>query len=401
MKTLVNNQTALLFLFLCTIPLVGCSSVDVKHTAVVAVTQEDVDIPEQELLDVGILIFTPGLENIDQLDDDELVFPEIRLAEANFFPYLLMESVQSSSAWGAVRVVPAGHNSVEVLVAGHIIKSDGELMVLKIDVVDATGRAWFSKEYSQKASKYSYDKNMSRRNDPFQNIYNRIANDLNNYRNSLSSSQKVAIRQVSEMKFAQLFAPKVFADHVSQAADGRLAVNRLPADNDPMMLRIRQVRERDHIFIDTLQEYYDGYAKEMKDPYIQWRRESYNEVMSLRSMKSKASKQKLMGAAAILAGILGAGNGDSVVRAASAIGVAGGAYVLKAGYESDADAQIHIDALQELGDSLEASIESHIIELEDRTVTLTGTVENQYQQWREILREIYQLDVGQQQSMID
>jgi hypothetical protein len=113
-------------------------------------------------------------------------------------------------------------------------------------------------------------------------------------------------------------------------------------------------------------------------------------------MKSKARNQKLMGAAAILAGILGAGNGDAVVRAASAIGVAGGAYVLKAGYESSADAQIHIDALQELGDSLEASIESHVIELEDRTVTLTGTVENQYQQWREILKELYQLDVGQQ-----
>jgi hypothetical protein len=134
----------------------------------------------------------------------------------------------------------------------------------------------------------------------------------------------------------------------------------------------------------------------MKMPYIQWRRESYNEVMSLRNMKSKARNQKLMGAAAILAGILGAGNGDAVVRAASAIGVAGGAYVLKAGYESSADAQIHIDALQELGDSLEASIESHVIELEDRTVTLTGTVENQYQQWREILKELYQLDVGQQ-----
>jgi hypothetical protein len=391
-----QNITIFQMLLLSTLLLFGCSSVDVKNTSVVEVRHESSDIPEQELLDVGIRIFSPGLDNIEQLDDDELVFPEIRLAEANFFPYLLMESMQSSSAWGAVRVVPMSHNSVEVIVSGHIVKSDGELMVLKINAVDATGRAWFSKEYSQKASKYSYDRNMSRRHDPFQNIYNRIANDLNSYRHSLSGEQKIAIRQVSEMKFAQLFAPQVFDGHVSENRDGRLAVNRLPARNDPMMLRIRQVRERDHIFIDTLQEHYDGYVKEMKMPYIQWRRESYNEVMSLRNMKSKARNQKLMGAAAILAGILGAGNGDAVVRAASAIGVAGGAYVLKAGYESSADAQIHIDALQELGDSLEASIESHVIELEDRTVTLTGTVENQYQQWREILKELYQLDVGQQ-----
>lgn len=387
-----HNSQRLIFALLIYL-LSGCSSVDVKTATVVDITHETADIPEQELLDVGIRVFTPGLDNIDELDDDELIFPEIRIAEANFFPYLLMESVQSSAAWGAVRVVPMTHKSVEVLVAGHIVKSDGELMILNIEVTDATGRHWFTKEYQQKASKYSYDKKAQNHSDPFQNVYNRIANDLNNYRKSLTSAQKLALRQVSEMKFAQTFAPHVYAEHISISDKGLLAVNRLPAENDPMMLRIRKVRERDHIFIDTLQEHYDGYVKEMKEPYVQWRRESYNEVMTLRSMKSKARNQKLMGAAAILAGILGASNADASVRAASAIGVAGGAYVLKAGYERDADAQIHIDALQELGDSLEASIESHVIELEDRTVTLTGTVENQYQQWRAILKEIYQLDV--------
>jgi len=382
-------------LMLVVVTLSGCSSVNVKKADVVDVSHETADIPEQELLDVGIRIFTPGLDNIDELDEDELVFPEIRIAEANFFPYLLMESVQLSAAWGAVRVVPMSHKSVEVLVTGEIVKSDGELMVLKINVVDATGRHWFDKEYSQKASKYSYDRKAQNHHDPFQNIYNRIANDLNNYRKKLSSAEKITLRQVSEMKFAQSFAPQVYSDHISTSSTGQLAVNRLPAENDPMMLRIRQVRERDHIFIDTLQEHYDGYVKEMKEPYIQWRRESYNEVMSLRGMKAKARNQKLIGAAAIVAGILGAGNGNASIRAASAIGVAGGAYVLKAGYERDADAQIHIDALQELGDSLEASIESHVIELEDRTVTLTGTVENQYQQWRDILKDIYQLDTGE------
>ena len=97
---------------------------------------------------------------------------------------------------------------------------------------------------------------------------------------------------------------------------------------------------------------------------------------------------------AIVAGILGAGNSGGSVRAASAIGVTAGVYLLKDGYDREAEAQIHIDALQELGDSLEASIESHVIELEDRTITLTGTVENQYQQWRNILKDIYQLDVS-------
>ena len=388
-----KKQFSLLTVFISLLFISGCSSVDVKTTQVEPIHHVLEDMPENELLDVGIRIFDHGLDNIDQLDEDELVFPEIRVAESSFFPYLLMEAIQSSSAWGAVRVVPIGHNSVEVLLTGRIIKSDGELMVLDVDVIDASGKRWFRKEYTQKASKYSYDKKAQQHSDPFQNIYNRIANDLNDFRQKLSSSQRISLRQVSELLFAKSFAPHMYNEHLSISSTGHLAVNRLPAENDPMMMRIRQVRERDHIFIDTLQEYYGGYVKEMKEPYSQWRRESYSEVMALRSTQARATNQKLIGAAAIVAGILGAGNADASVRAASMIGVTAGAYVLKAGYDREAETQIHIDALQELGDSLEASIESQVIELEDRTVTLTGTVENQYQQWRDILKDIYHLDV--------
>jgi hypothetical protein len=34
------------------------------------------------------------------------------------------------------------------------------------------------------------------------------------------------------------------------------------------------------------------------------------------------------------------------------------------------------------------------VTLEDRTVTLTGTVEQQYAQWRQILRDIYDTETG-------
>jgi len=389
-----SNRSSLVTILFMVFLVTSCSTVDVKTTQVVAVNHTNEEMPEQELLDVGITIFANGLENIDQLDEDELVFPEIRIAEASFFPYLLMEAIQSSSAWGAVRVIPLGHDSADVIVAGEIVKSDGELMVLKIDVTDVSGMRWFKKEYTQRASKYSYSKKAQRDNDPFQNIYNRIANDLDEYRKQLTATQKITLRQVSEMKFAKSFAPQQFSQHLSKTSSGYLTINRLPAENDPMIIRIRQVRDRVHLFIDTLQEYYGGYAKEMKEPYSQWRQESYSEVMTMRSMKSRASNQKLVGAVAIVAGIFGAGHSDGSVRAASAIGMTGGAYVVKAGFDRDAESQIHIDALQELGDSLEASIESHVIELEDRTITLTGTIENQYQQWRNILKDIYELDVS-------
>jgi len=39
-------------------------------------------------------------------------------------------------------------------------------------------------------------------------------------------------------------------------------------------------------------------------------------------------------------------------------------------------------------------MENNVVELEDRTITLSGTVENQYQQWRDILQNIYKINQG-------
>ncbi len=47
-----------------------------------------------------------------------------------------------------------------------------------------------------------------------------------------------------------------------------------------------------------------------------------------------------------------------------------------------------------MGSSLEAEIAPQVIALEDRTVTLTGTVEAQYGQWQALMAKIYQQERG-------
>ncbi|MDP2562575.1 hypothetical protein [Psychrobium sp. 1_MG-2023] len=373
---------------------IGCSTVDVRSAAVVELTREASDIPEAELLDIGIRVFNGGLADLDQSDEDTIVFPEIRLAEASYFPQLLMQTLQDSSAWGAVRVIPSQHQFVDVVVDGTIIESDGETLTLAISVNDAQGKQWFKKTYTHRTSSYSYKDKAQRHSDPFRTIYNQIANDLNNHRQSLTSAELVNLRKITQLKFAQSLAPIIYQQHLGKNAQGHYTVKRLPAENDPMLARVQQIKDRDNLFIDTLQQYYESYAKEMSKPYQQWRSESYREVIAVNKLKQRASQEKVLGIATIIAGILGVRSSDASARAASTLAVSGGAYVIKSGYDRDSDAQIHIDTLQELGDSLEASIAPSVIELEDRTVTLTGTVSNQYQQWREILQQIYQLDTG-------
>ena len=47
-----------------------------------------------------------------------------------------------------------------------------------------------------------------------------------------------------------------------------------------------------------------------------------------------------------------------------------------------------------MGSSLEAEIAPQVIALEDRTITLTGTVQAQYTQWQELMQKIYTQERG-------
>jgi hypothetical protein len=369
-----------------------CSSTTVRTTSVTPVIQGEASIPEQHLLDVGVELFNPGLDNIDE--DDLTAYPEVRLAEARYIPYRLMDTMQASANWGAVRIIPKNTSSVDVIVAGDILRSDGESMSLYIKVSDATGRKWFERNYIVQASIYSYQEGRNHNLDPFQDIYNRIANDIASYRKQLSAAELETIRSVAEMRFAESFSPEAFGGYLETDKNGVYSVKRLPADNDPMMERISKIRERDYLYIDTLQDYYGAFVREMEVPYEDWRENSYEEVLAYRELRSKSRKNAVAGAAAMLAGILAASSSSGSVRAAGGTAMIGGGYLIKTAMDKHSESAIHAEALQELGASMSAEVGPQIIELEDRTVTLTGTAQDQYEQWRIILRDIYASVIG-------
>ncbi len=127
----------------------------------------------------------------------------------------------------------------------------------------------------------------------------------------------------------------------------------------------------------------------MTKPYTQWRKETYSEAVELRKLKVQARNRTVAGIAAVLGGVLAQGSSNAAVRSAGQVGIVGGGYALKSGFEKNAEAKLHTAALLELGESLSAEIDPKVIELDDRTITLSGTVEQQYDQWREILKEMY------------
>ena len=370
----------------------GCVDQTVKSTTVPSVQTLEQELPEGQLMDVGIVIFDPGL---DGEEDEEFLYPEVRRAEARYMPYLLLEAIQSSAAWGAVRVIPNHQQAMDLLVSATIVKSHGEELQLQVTARDATGRIWLEKDYENKASKYSYTRTTRARIDPFQIVYNQIANDLLEELKQLTPEQRAEVRLVNELRFARSMSPDAFEGHLSNDGEGNYSIERLPAEDDPMLTRVRKIRERDYLFIDTLQDYYAAFNGQMSAPYQEWRKLSYEEAIALQELKAESTRRLIAGAAMVIAGVAASGSSDSVSRSASNIAILGGGSIFKSGMDARTEAEIHVQALEELGLSLEAEIAPQIIELEDRTITLTGSVEDQYQQWRELLRQIYEAEVGE------
>ena len=372
----------------------ACASHTVKSTTYTPVIQDSTPLPESLLLDVGVTMFDPGLDEIEK-DEEETTNHEIRVAESRYAPYLLAETLQRSGNWGIVRVLPNNASPLDVILEGTILQSNGEAMKIRIKASDASGREWYTREYHEVISQFNYDPGQRKLNDPFQVIYNNIANDLLAYRKqSVSETRLAEIRTISEMRFAQRFAPQVVDSYITTDRNGYYVVTRLPADNDPILNRIQDIRERDFMFIDTVQDYYATYTRQMKLPYDSWREQSYYETIELRELQESARRRFIAGTAAVIGGIAAASSGNYAAQNGGIVGVGAGAYLIKSGFDKQAEAKIHIAALEELGQSLESEVAPRVITLEDQTITLTGTVEDQYSQWKEILADIYAAEVG-------
>ncbi|MEZ5490038.1 MAG: hypothetical protein R3F50_06930 [Gammaproteobacteria bacterium] len=367
-----------------------------KSTTYTPVIQDTEYQPEDLLMDVGIMVLDPGIDEIEDGEEDT-VNGQIRVAESRYATYLLSDTLQRSGNWGLVRVLPNGSSPLDVMLSGTILQSNGEAMKIRVNVRDSSGREWYSKEYYEVISQFSYDPSQRSMADPFQVIYNNIANDLLLYRKeNLTSTRITEIRQISEVLFAQRFAPEVYDSYLALDRNGQYRLNRLPAENDPTLARIQAIRERDFMFIDTVQDYYSTFSRQMRLPYDSWREQSYYETITLRELQQSARRRFIAGTAAVIGGIAAASSGTYVGQSGGAIGVGAGAYLIKSGFDKRAEAQIHVAALEELGQSLETEVAPKVINLEDRTVTLSGNVEEQYDQWKEILADIYAVEAGLQ-----
>ena len=352
------------------------------------------EIPEEQRLDTAIDLLSPS---IDDYDRETLlkkgIQPTVRKAEARYIPIHLRDTLQSTGQWGAVRVVPGGAAWAELNIVGKIKRSDGKSLSLRIVAWDSTGKKWFDRDYEGDARMLSYAVETVDGLDPFQGVYNRIANDLVKARSKRKKKDLARIRQVAGLRFATEFAPDAFAQYLKTDRKGRYDVRALPADGDPMLLRLELIRERDDMFVDTLNEYYSDFYARMEKPYDDWRANSYTERAAYDSLNKAGRWKKILGIGLIAAGLFAPANSRSGADAKT-IAMIGGAALTQKGFQDSAESKIHKAALEELAESFGADVSELVVDVDGRIVGLKGSAEEQFQQWRALLREIAVADVA-------
>jgi len=382
----------LFVMLLALLVLSGCATMQNEVADHVRPMVAEQELDSSELLDVAIVIFDSEELTVKEISELGLS-EEIRRAEERYMPIQLKYTMQRTGYWGAVRVVPTP-SKAHLQVRGTIVHSDGEQLTLEIEVYDSRNVKWFEKSYSEELRLYEYSGIAPEKKDPFQDVYNTIANDLAAHREELTAEDFREIQQVSELRAAHDMAPDAFDGHLEVDKKGIYQIARLPADSDPMLQRVRAIQLRDDMLIDTINSYYEVYYNDLWQPYSDWRKLYNEELVAMKEVKKQALTRQLLGLAAIVGGVAMSNNSNVSGSGLPGLMVVGGAAAIYSGFQKSQETKIHRDVIEELSMSFSSEAEPLVIEVVGETVRLTGTAEEQYQQWRKMLREIYASETG-------
>jgi len=331
------------------------------------------------LLEIGVRVFGTAQKEAEEYEIGDWVFDEIIQKETQFLPHLLKNTLVDSRQWGAIRVIPDRDPSLDLIVEGQIVQSDGETLELQIRAFDSSGREWLNKTYADQSiqeeypesTRFTLDNTFDAINfvDPFQDIYNRIANDLVAVRTNLGEQTLRDLNLVTDMLYAGDLSPSDFSGTVKENEDGLLVIDRLPSLDDPMMARVADMKYRHHLFIDTVDEYYQTLYEDIQPAYVLWRRYSIDQITEIETSQQEASQ--------------------------SDYGSSSGFLSLSQRYDRFKWSKIFEREFNDLAAGFNNELAPAFLELNSQVHGLTGTMEQQYREWRGILRRLFELENGE------
>lgn len=380
----------------------ACSTSEILVPHSVALVEPQSPYAEAELLDVGVVLFDSGVPQ-GEIDRDLLeellrdgTFVQIRRAESVMLAVALRETLQSSGHWGSVWVTPRVSNAADLNVTAEILQSDGHIVDLRVTATDALGQTWLDDEYDLETTAGAYNEQRYPGLDPYQDVFNEIANDLAAARAAMLPEDVARIRSVAELRYANELSPAAFDGYVEARNDGSYEVVRLPAAGDPMLDRSRSVRQRERVFFETLDTYYEEFHLEAADSYDGWREFSREDSIRLQEAARAAKLRTALGALTIAMSIAyGNNNNDNFAdRVIADAGIYIGGDLLRAGAVRRQERMLYTQSLRELSESFDDDVKPLVVEIQGTQHRLTGTADAQYDEWRQLLQDLFISETG-------
>ena len=332
-----------------------------------AVALETLPAPPRPALDLALVSFDPGIPEQTAGLSRQGIFPDIRRAEARYLPVRLRQVLQASNAWGAVRVLPESQPAATLQLEGEILHSDGRFLVLQIRAEDASGRVWLDRVYADEAQGTDYP--VANDSDPFIDLYRQVANDLLATYRSLPAAEVQQLPEIALLRQAAYLAPEYFAGFVAEDAAGRQQLLRRPAADDPMLARVELIRSQEFRFIDTVDEQYVDLYQTMQPTYNLWRQYGREQALYREDYQRRLAQRDRAGARGTYA-------------------------AMEQTYNAFKWSKIQQQDLEDLARGFNNEVLPTVLEVSGSVYRLNGSLENQYDEWRGILREIFRLESG-------
>ena len=382
--------------------LAGCSTSEVRVAHTVGLVPATETIPEAQLLDVSIALFGPGVPEGD-VDKDVLeellldgTFVHIRRTEARYMAVHLRDTLQKSGHWGSVWVTPGESLAADLQITAQILHSDGDRVHVDVQAVDAAGKVWLADDYEMSTAAAAYNRQRYPDRDPYQDLFNAIANDLAGIQDKLSAREAENLRAIAQLRFAGDISPEAYGDYLEVDRKGAYSLNRLPAEGDPQFDRTLRVREREHLFIETLNEHYEEFYRSADESYNGWREFAREESIAIRELQRSSRWRTTLGVATVVASVLYGANsdGDFTSRMLRDAMMYSGMDLIKTASVRRDEKRLHSEAMEELSISFDDEVKPMVVEIEGTQHRLTGTADAQYDEWKDLLLELYLAETG-------
>ena len=322
-------------------------------------------VPAQDsdvALNVTITAFGSGVEDVRSAYAEFGVFPRIRAIEAQFLPFALRRQLAATGHWGAVRVAEDGDVIEELVIRGNILRSDGRLLEIHITAVDASGDSWLDRTFSAAPTP-----------DAAQPAYERLFADvvagLESARRARAPDALARLRDTALLRYGARLAPSTFGQYIETSSDGRTTVLRLPAYGDPMLDRIRRIREAEYVIVDATDEKFEVLHADVNTIYRVWRE------FNRQSLVYEASDERRIS--------------DS-----PSPGQRGSYEALLHAYENYKYSRITAEERDDMAVAFDNEVRPIIERLDERLEFYAAWREAKYSEWNRLLEELHAVETG-------